>query len=100
MKCKWRIWECSFRKKKWIKRGTASRREWRVRSGKWKRFTPSERGGKMSIEIEVGLENATKAPRITEEELRLEETPKGLANPKVQRLVMGGGAVVVATIVG
>jgi len=54
----------------------------------------------MSIEIEVGLENATKAPRITEEQLALEETPKGLANPKVQRLVMGGGAVVVATIVG
>jgi len=26
----------------------------------------------MSIEIEVGLENATKAPRITEEELRIE----------------------------
>jgi len=32
----------------------------------------------MSIEIEVGLENATKAPRVTEEELRLEETPKGV----------------------
>src|SRR5258708_6875340 len=54
----------------------------------------------MSIEIEVGLENATKAPRITEEKLGLGEAPKGLANPKVRRLLMGGGAVVVATIVG
>jgi membrane fusion protein (multidrug efflux system) len=54
----------------------------------------------MSIEIEVGLENATKAPRITEEQLALEETPKGLANSKVRWLLMGGGAVVVAAIVG
>ncbi len=54
----------------------------------------------MSIEIEVGLENATKAPRITEEELGLVETPKGLANPKVRRLLVGGGAVVVAAIAG
>src|SRR5437870_1067206 len=54
----------------------------------------------MSIEIEVGLENAAKAPRITEEELRLEETPKGLANPKVRRLLIAGGAVVLAAIVG
>src|SRR6267154_1803325 len=54
--------------------------------------------GTMSIEIEVGLENATKAPRITEEELRIEETPKGLANPRVKRLLFLGGAVVVAAI--
>ena len=54
----------------------------------------------MSIEIEVGLENAAKAPRITEEELRLEEAPKGLANPKVRGLLMAGGAVVLAAIVG
>jgi len=54
----------------------------------------------MSVEIEVGLENAAKAPRITEEELRLEETPKGLANPKVRRLLAAGGAVVLAAIVG
>jgi len=52
----------------------------------------------MSIEIEVGLENATKAPRITEEELRMEETPKGLANPRVKRLLFAGGTVVVAAI--
>lgn len=42
----------------------------------------------MSIEIEVGLENAAKAPKATEE-LRLEESPKGLANPKVRRLHAG-----------
>ena len=55
----------------------------------------------MSIEIEVGLENATKAPRVTEE-LQLEEpsAPKGLANPKVRRLLLGAGAVVLAVIVG
>jgi len=54
----------------------------------------------MSIEIEVGLENATKAPHITEEELGLVETPRGLANPKVRRLLMGGAVLVLATIVG
>jgi membrane fusion protein, multidrug efflux system len=52
----------------------------------------------MSVEIEVGLENATKVPRITEAELRLEEPRKGLANPKVRRLLVGGGAVVLAAI--
>ena len=53
----------------------------------------------MSIEIEVGLENAAKAPRITED-LLLAETPKGFANPKVRRLIIAGGAVVLAAIVG
>src|SRR2546421_2349042 len=53
----------------------------------------------MSIEIEVGLENAGKAPRITED-LLLEETPKGLASPKVRRLLIAGGAVALAAIVG
>jgi membrane fusion protein (multidrug efflux system) len=55
----------------------------------------------MSIEIEVGLENATKAPRVMEE-LQLEEpaAPKGLANPKVRRLLLGAGAVVLAAVVG
>jgi len=55
----------------------------------------------MSVEIEVGLENATKAPRLTEE-LQLEEppAPKGLANPKVLRLLLGAGAVVLAGAVG
>ena len=55
----------------------------------------------MSVEIEVGLENATKAPRVMEE-LQLEEppAPKGLANPKVRRLLLGAGAVVLAAAVG
>src|SRR5580693_488664 len=53
----------------------------------------------MSIEIEVGLENASRAPRVIEE-LPLEEPPKGFANPKVQRLLIAGGAVVLAAIVG
>jgi membrane fusion protein (multidrug efflux system) len=53
----------------------------------------------MSIEIEVGLENASRAPRVVEE-LPLEEPPKGFANPKVQRLLIAGGAVVLAAIVG
>src|SRR6266851_4098640 len=133
MKCRWRTWACSYRRKKWIRRGTASKREWRTtskssrrrtrwlartttrlrrctgstrrartwrgQSGKWKRFTQSKRGGTMSIEIEVGFENATKVPRITEE-LALEETPKGLANPKVRRLLLGAGAVVLLAVVG
>jgi membrane fusion protein (multidrug efflux system) len=54
----------------------------------------------MSIEIEVGLENATKMPRITQEDLPLEERPKGLANPKVRRLLVAGGTVVLAAIAG
>ncbi|HKW63253.1 MAG TPA: HlyD family secretion protein [Candidatus Acidoferrum sp.] len=53
----------------------------------------------MSIEIEVGLENAARVPKVTEE-LPLEEAPKGVANPKVKRLLLGGGAVLLAGIVG
>jgi membrane fusion protein (multidrug efflux system) len=54
----------------------------------------------MSIEIEVGLENATKV-RPALEELPLEkEAPKGLANPKVQRLAILGAVVLIAVVVG
>src|SRR5947208_3411807 len=53
----------------------------------------------MSVEIEVGFENATKVPRGLEE-LSLEEPPKGLANPGVRRLLIGGGAVALAAIAG
>lgn len=53
----------------------------------------------MSIEIEVGLENARTVPRVTEE-LLLEEPPKGLGNPKVKRWLFAGGAVVLAAIAG
>jgi membrane fusion protein (multidrug efflux system) len=53
----------------------------------------------MSIEIEVGLENATRAPKATEE-LPLEEPPKGVANPKVRGILAVAGAVALAAIVG
>ena len=53
----------------------------------------------MSVEIEVGLENAAKVRTIPEEFL-LEEPPKGLKNPKVRRLAVGGGVLVVAAIAG
>ena len=53
----------------------------------------------MSVEIEVGFENATKVPRVTEE-LLLGEPPKGLANPRLRRLLIGGGAVVLAAVAG
>ena len=44
----------------------------------------------MSVEIEVGLENAAEIPGLPED-LRLEEPPKkGLANPRVRRLLMIG----------
>jgi membrane fusion protein (multidrug efflux system) len=54
----------------------------------------------MSIEIEVGLENAAKAPRVTEEQLPLEEKPQGLAKPNARRLLFAGGAIVLLAIVG
>src|SRR5215467_14415462 len=54
----------------------------------------------MSVEIEVGLENATKLPKITEELSLEEEAPKGLANPKTKRLLFAGGAVLFASLIG
>ncbi len=54
----------------------------------------------MSVEIEVGLENATKLPKMTEELSLEEEAPKGLANPRTKRLVFGAGAVVLAAVAG
>ena len=50
----------------------------------------------MSVEIEVGLENATKVS-VEHIELPLDEPPKGLANPKVRRLVVLGGSVLLLT---
>jgi membrane fusion protein, multidrug efflux system len=53
----------------------------------------------MSVEIEVGLENATTVkPEPTE--LLLEEPPKGLKNPKVRRGLTIGGVVLVAALLG
>ena len=52
----------------------------------------------MSVEIEVGLENAAKVP-IDRMDLQLEEPPaKGLANPKTRRLLIGGGAIVLVAL--
>jgi membrane fusion protein (multidrug efflux system) len=54
----------------------------------------------MSIEIEVGLENASKVKQSTEE-LRLKPPPqKGLANPKTRRLLFAGGLVLLAAVIG
>ena len=53
----------------------------------------------MSVEIEVGLENAAKVRPIAEEIL-LDEPPKGLKSPKVQRLVIGAGVLVLAAVIG
>ena len=53
----------------------------------------------MSIEIEVGLENASRVKPATEE-LRLEQAPpKGLANPRTRFLLFGGGLVLLLMVV-
>ena len=54
----------------------------------------------MSVEIEVGLENAAKVNRLDEEMLLEKEPPKGLASPKVQRLLIIGGAALVLLLAG
>src|SRR5215467_10468949 len=52
----------------------------------------------MSVEIEVGLENATRVP-VERIDLHLEEPPKqGLANPKLRRALIGGGAVLLVAL--
>lgn len=53
----------------------------------------------MSVEMEIGLENAAKV-KPTTEELKLEPRPKGLANPKTRRLLIIGGIVLLAVIIG
>ena len=52
----------------------------------------------MSIEIEVGLENAPRVP-INLQEPPPVESPKGLKNPKVQRFLIAGviAVLVIAT---
>src|SRR5271154_4610894 len=69
-------------------------RTMRGQSGRWKSYTPSE--GTMSIEIEVGLENATRIPIPLEEPPK--PAPKGLANPRVQKLLITGGIVALTVI--
>jgi membrane fusion protein (multidrug efflux system) len=50
----------------------------------------------MSVEIEVGLENATRIP--LDEEVPLPPAPKGLANPRVRQMLIAGGIVVLAVV--
>src|SRR6267142_629840 len=94
---------CRARMTTRLRRCTASIRRgrtWRGRSDRWSEFTRSKGEGTMSIEIEVGLENATKAPKVTEE-LSLEApAPKGFANPNVRRALLLGGTVLLAAVVG
>src|SRR6184192_1381531 len=52
----------------------------------------------MSVEIEVGLENAAKVRPAPQQEILLEEPPKGLKNPKVKRLLAIGGVVLIAVL--
>ena len=53
----------------------------------------------MSIEIEVGLENASKVRPATEE-LEFEEAPpKGLANPRTRFLLIGGGLLLLVLLI-
>jgi membrane fusion protein, multidrug efflux system len=46
----------------------------------------------MSVEIEVGLENAARVKPLPEERLALEEPKTGLANPKLRRILLTAGA--------
>jgi membrane fusion protein, multidrug efflux system len=54
----------------------------------------------MSVEIEVGLENAARVKPLPEENLPLEEPPKGLANPKLRRVLLIASLALVAIFVG
>jgi membrane fusion protein (multidrug efflux system) len=51
----------------------------------------------MSVEIEVGLENATRV-KAAPQEIFIEEPPKGLKNPKVRSLLVVGGLVLLAAL--
>jgi membrane fusion protein, multidrug efflux system len=46
----------------------------------------------MSVEIEVGLENAARVKPLPEERISLEEPKTGLANPKLRRILLIAGA--------
>jgi membrane fusion protein, multidrug efflux system len=52
----------------------------------------------MSIEIEVGLENAPRVPLVLEEPIV--ESPKGFKNPKIQRLMAGSAILLVIVAIG
>ena len=53
----------------------------------------------MSVEIEVGLENAARVKAPATEEFLLEEPPKGLKSPKVRGLLVVGGLVLLAVLI-
>ncbi|HWW18668.1 MAG TPA: HlyD family secretion protein [Candidatus Saccharimonadales bacterium] len=54
----------------------------------------------MSVEIEVGLENAARVKAAPAQEFLLdEEPPKGLKNPKVRGLLVVGGLVLLAVLI-
>ncbi|GAC1625428.1 MAG: HlyD family secretion protein [Candidatus Acidiferrum sp.] len=53
----------------------------------------------MSVEIEVGLENAANVPHVPVAPEK-DAHAKGLANPKVQRMLLAGGVVVLAIVTG
>jgi membrane fusion protein (multidrug efflux system) len=53
----------------------------------------------MSVEIEVGLENAAKVKPVPEE-VFLEEPPKGLKNPRMRLLLAVGGLILLAVVAG
>lgn len=52
----------------------------------------------MTVEIEVGLENAAKVPHVPYPEEQ--PAPKGFTNPKVRRLLLIGGVVLLAIVAG
>jgi membrane fusion protein (multidrug efflux system) len=54
----------------------------------------------MSVEIEVGFENAANVKPLPGEEILLEEPPKGLKNPKVRRALAIAGVVLVVALLG
>ena len=54
----------------------------------------------MSVEIEVGLEQAAKVRPLTEEISLEREAPKGFANPRVRRLLILSGSALLLAIVG
>lgn len=53
----------------------------------------------MTVEIEEGLENATRVEPLPEEPFELEEPRKGLANPRVRRVLALAAIVLVAALV-
>jgi membrane fusion protein (multidrug efflux system) len=54
----------------------------------------------MSVEIEVGLENAARVKPAPQHDIFLEEPPKGLKSPKIRGLLVVGGLVLLAVVAG